>query len=318
VHSPSSWLFVLRKKFLLRTGKVPESHYRPEGVFAGPLRPKSLCSPAAVCASIRRETAKMRLRPFAFVVVLGLLVAAMAFCQEIPEGTVFPIMSSATVDSAKSKPGDRFTGKLMQDVILPSGERIRSGAKIQGQVVESSGPSATAGTRLVVRFDRLVGDGKQFPISVSLRALASMEDVFNAQLPVGTFDEYGTSISDWTTVQVGGAAVYLGDGTVRDAMEIVGRAPGWGIVTGKLIPAPKRGCAANSLDSEREQSLWVFSPWACGAYGFDDLKIAHHGVTTPVGSIELTAPTTVHVRGGSGWLLRVVSARPDTNDPPAK
>ena len=292
------------------------SDLRP--AFAGPLNSKSLCTPAAVRASIRRETMKMKLRPFAFVVVLGLFVAAMAYSQEIPAGTILPIMSSATLDSTRSKPGDQFKGKLMQDVTLPSGKKIRSGAKIQGRVLQSSGPSATAGARLVVRFDRLIADGKQFPINVSLRALASMLDVFDAQLPVGTFDEYGTSISDWTTVQVGGAAVYLGDGTVREALDIVGRAPSYGVVTAKLIPAPKLGCPANSVDSEREQSLWIFSPWACGAYGFEDLKIAHHGATPPVGSIELTAPTTVHVRGGSGWLLRVVSAQPDTDNPPAK
>ena len=85
-----------------------------------------------------------------------------------------------------------------------------------------------------------------------------MQDVFFAQLPTNNFNEYGTSISDWTTVQVGGAAVYRGDGTVREALDIVGRTTDYGAVTAKLIPAPKRGCPAGSAATEREQALWVF------------------------------------------------------------
>lgn len=281
------------------------------------LHPQNFAASCLACASMK-AVKNMRTRQSAFVLAVAMLSAAPSFSQEIPSGTVLPIMAANTLDSAKSRPGDKLAGRLMQDVALPSGEIIRAGARVEGQVVQSSNPSATPGARLVVHFDRLVSNGKQFPISVSLRALASMQDVFIAQLPTGTFDEYGTSTSDWTTVQVGGAAVYRGDGTVRSAMEVVGRATDYGAVTARLLPAPKLGCPANSIDSEREQSLWVFSPWACGTYGFEDLTIAHHGTTVPVGTIELTSPGAVRVRGGSGWLLRTVSAGPDSHNPPAK
>ncbi len=249
-------------------------------------------------------------RSLSSFVLLVVLFAGAAYCQQIPPGTILPVMATSTVDSTKSKPGDRLSGELMQDVVLPSGERIRTGAKVAGQVIESSSASAAAGARLVVRFESLIANGKQYRIAASLRSMASMQDVFFAQLSVGTFDEYGTSPRDWTTVQVGGAAVYRGDGTVRSAMDIVGRATDYGAVTAKLTPAPKRGCPSDSADDGREQSLWVFSPWACGVYGFDDLKIAHHGVTSPTGTIILSAPTSFRVSAGSGWLLRVVSAPP--------
>ena len=255
-------------------------------------------------------------RPVPACVVL-LLLAATGFAQEIPVGTVLPVMTNRSVDSRRSRPGDRISARLMQDVTLPSGERIRAGAKVDGRVVETTATSAKSGSRLIIRFDRLVFDKKEFPVTVSLRSLASTQDVFSAQLPTSNFDEYGTSISDWTTVQVGGAAVYLGDGTVRDAMDVVGRAPAYGTVTAKLLPAPKQGCPGIHAESEREQSLWVFSPWACGTYGFDDLKIAHHGTTPPVGTIELTSSGPIQVRGGSGWLLRVVAAPIDTPSPAA-
>jgi hypothetical protein len=218
-------------------------------------------------------------------------------------------MASKSLDSLKAKPGEVITGRLMQDVVLASGQRIRKGAKVSGQVVEVSSATSNPQARLKVRFDRVIAEGKQYSITTSLRSLASMQDVFHAQLPTGTFDEYGTSVSDWTTIQVGGVAVYLGDATVRDGMEVIGRAPGYGITRAKLIPAPKRGCAAKSGDSPDEQSLWVFSPWACGTYGFEDLAIAHHGNTAPVGIIELTAPKAFRIPGGSGWLLLVLPSQ---------
>jgi hypothetical protein len=99
-------------------------------------------------------------------------------------------------------------------------------------------------------------------------------------------------------------------------MDIVGRTTDYGAVTAKLVPAPKLGCLATAIDGE--QSLWVFSPWACGTYGFEDLKIAHHGTTPPIGAIELTAPSSFRVRGGSGWLLRVVASEPDKAAQPSK
>ncbi len=240
------------------------------------------------------------------VLAIWVLIPALTLAQQIPVGTVLPVMSSTTLDSAKSKPGEKITATLSEDVPLASGETIRAGAKILGEVVASSLSPNSTPYRLSVRFDSLLAGGKQVPIRVSLRALASMQEVFDAQLPVGTFDEYGTSSSDWTTVQVGGAAVYRGDGTVRSAMDVIGRTTDYGAVTAKLQPAPKLGCPANPAESEREQSLWVFSPWACGTYGYEDLAIAHHGATAPIGTIELTAPKAIRIRAGSGWLLRVV------------
>lgn len=248
----------------------------------------------------------MKTRPFVWVVAVSLLSTVVACTQEIPVGTVLPIMTSTTVSVSKSKPGDRISGRLMQDVFLPSGQKISAGARVEGQVVESSIDSASGGARLSVRFDRLISGKNAFDTNVSLRALASMQEVFFAQLPTNNFDEYGTTISDWTTVQVGGAAVYRGDGTVREALDIVGHATHYGAVTAKLIPTPKQGCPGRAPGTTREQSLWVFSPWACGTYGFDELKIAHQRVTAPVGTIELIAPAPFQVRAGSGWLLLVV------------
>ena len=245
---------------------------------------------------------------FRSLLLLSLLVLAQfGYTEELlPAGTALPIMLGGSLNSARLKPGGVIRAMLMQDVFLPSGGRIRHGAKIEGSVVEATAASLSSPARLVLRFYRLTSDDKQYALSASLLSLASMADVFDAQLPVGTFDEYGTSVSDWTTVQVGGAAVYLGDQTVRDGMQIVGEAPGYGMTRAKLVANPKRGCPAIQTENQQAQSLWVFSPWACGIYGFENLAITHHGNTAPVGIIELNAPKVVRIPGGCGLLLRVL------------
>lgn len=239
------------------------------------------------------------------LILLCASASTSSIAQQLPAGTALPVMTSKGLESTKAKAGDRIAGKLMQDVVLASGDRIRTGARVEGIVIESTANGSRA--QVIVRFDRLVAGKQQYAISVSLRALASMEDVFAAQLPWNTFDDYGTSSSDWNTVQVGGAAVYRGDGTVRSAMEVVGRATDSGAVTARLMPAPRHGCPAETTDTSREQSLWVFSPWACGTYGFEDLVIAQSGAVPPSGTIELTSAKAINVRAGSGWLLVTVA-----------
>jgi hypothetical protein len=235
------------------------------------------------------------------LVLLCVSASTPSVAQQIPAGTALPIRSSKGLESTKAKAGDRIAGKLMQDVVLASGEKIRTGARVEGTVVDSS-VQGSAPARVTVRFDRLVTGNQQFVIKATLRALASMEEVFAAQLPWNTFDDYGTSSSDWSTVQVGGAAVYRGDGTVRSAMEVVGHATDFGAVTAQLMPAPRRGCPGSPMDTDREQSLWVVSPWACGTYGFEGLAIAQIAAMPP-GTIELTSTKAINVRAGSGWLL---------------
>lgn len=245
----------------------------------------------------------MSLRRLLILSVVFLHLVIVISAQQLSGGVVLPVMLSTSLNSLKNKPGDKVTGRLMQDVVLPDGEKLRAGARIEGSIVEVSQATGTVPARLKLRFSHLAAGQKQFAISVRLRALASMNEVFNAQLPWNTFDDYGTSSSDWNTVQVGGAVVYRGDGTVRSAMEIIGKATDSGAVTAKLMPAPRLGCPKNAEESQREQSLWIFSPWACSTYGFEDLAIAQSGASAPAGTIELTSPKKVSVRAGSGWLL---------------
>lgn len=236
------------------------------------------------------------------------LLAASVLAQQIPVGATLPVMLNSTLDAKKEKPGRQITGRVMQDVPLPGGARIPAGSQVLGIVLAVSGPTATSGSRLVLKFDRLSIHGRPSPVTTRLRAIASMTEVFDAQLPTNNFDEYGTSVADWTTVQVGGDAVYRGNGQVlAPDGHVVGAATIGGDVTAKLTAVPDRGCRG-AMGNNSEQALWVFSTSACGAYGFQDLTIVHSGRTLPIGKIELEATGNLLVRGGSGLLLRVDDA----------
>jgi len=236
------------------------------------------------------------------------LSAAVLCGQQIPSGTALPVMLNSTLDAKKNKPGRKVSARVMQSVPLPGGGRIPAGSQIVGHVLQVSGSTATSPSQLVFKFDQLNWRGHVLPVTTSLRALASMTDVFEAQLPTNNFDEYGTSLADWTTVQVGGDLVYRGYGhIVSPDNNVIGSATIGGAVTAKLVPVPDRGCRGAVEGNDREQALWVFSTSACGAYGFPELKIAHAGRTTPMGEVVLESPRNVMVRGGSGLLLRVVA-----------
>lgn len=237
----------------------------------------------------------------AFASIL-LLLASSLIAQEIPAGTVIPVMLRTTLDATKATVGQRIVARVMQDVPLPQG-RIRAGAKLIGHVVAVTRPGATTGSRIAVSFDRLMTGGTEVSITTSLRSLASMMEVFEAQLPTNAIDDYGTTPADWVTVQVGGDAVYRGNGTVMTDGQVVGKSTVGGEVTAKLIASRDRGCGGN----DREQALWLFSPSACGIYGFADLKIVHAGRREPIGQIILESDKNVHVPAGSGLSLRSIS-----------
>ena len=243
------------------------------------------------------------------VAVCLALPAAVLSAQQIPPGTTLPVMLNSTLDTRKDKPSREISARIMQNILLPDGARVPAGSRLVGHILHVNAPSNNASSRLVFKFDQVVTHGRSIPITTSLRAMASMMDVYEAQMPTNALDDYGTTNSDWNTVQVGGDAVYRGNGQViAPDNQVVGSATIGGDVTAKLAEVPAGGCRGAIDGNDREQALWLFSTSACGAYGFNDLKIAHAGRTTPLGEIVLESPTNVHVAGGSGLLLRVVSS----------
>ena len=235
------------------------------------------------------------------VVLAVLSCATLMGAQSLPAGTALPVEVGSSLNAKSAKPGQKIEGKLMQEVRLPSDVILKKGSSVTGHVISAKKPGG--GASIVVQFDRLQSDKQTIPLNVSLRALASSTDVFNAGLPTGP-SSTGEFSGNWITRQVGGELVFRGRGYVASNEGRVGTWSGNG-VWGKLQPADD--CPASDGNGA-EQALWVFSTSACGTYGLEDVKLAHAGRSAPVGQITLDSSKDIEIRGGSGWLLLVNAA----------
>lgn len=226
----------------------------------------------------------------------------------IPAGTILPVELKSSLNSKKSKAGQPITGRIRQDVPLPGGSTIHSGAKVIGHVVGVGPASKTSGALLVMRFDTVIVSKRRIPVTTSLRVLASSMAVWGAQLPK-TGPDYGTPKNAWNTVQVGGdEVVYRGGGPVVNGKQIVGRPTNDSGVLARVASKPGSMCRGQLQGDDRLQAFWVFSSDACGTYDLPHVTIIHAGRSEPMGEIVLASDKDeLNVRAGSGMLLRVNS-----------
>jgi len=225
--------------------------------------------------------------------------------QALPPGTLLPVMLNDTLDSNKSKPGQKINAKLKQDVILADGTTVKDGAELFGQVVSVSRSSGGVGARVVFVFDRIKMNGREYPISVGARAAASMMAIYQARQPMNSVAQDASSVWDYNTRQVGGDVVF-GRNDVRSGDGVVGMAPQPGWVVG--IPRANPGAGCPAPDNKNLQAFWLFSTSACGVYGDEDaaMEISRTPEDNDKGQITLTAPKHVLLRNGSGLLLTVL------------
>lgn len=243
--------------------------------------------------------------------IFGLLMlpAGLLAQDAVPApGTVLPVRLNSSI-SKNTKLGQRIKARVVQDVELGGGARIRAGAKVVGHVIDVTLRAPGAGESVSMKFDTLVIPHRRISLTTDLRALASPVEVEQAQVPDAGSDR-GTSLAAYTTNQVGGdEVVYRGGGHVMNGSQIVGE-PVPGGVVGQVRPNAAGGCRGAIEGNDRPQSLWVFSSDACGVYGFHGVTIAHAGRTDPVGRITLrSSDGDLHIPAGSGLLLRVVTSK---------
>lgn len=232
-----------------------------------------------------------------------LLTTGLLGQNSVPAGTILPVRLNSSINTREAQPQQIITARVMQDVPLVSGGKIRAGSKVIGHVL-ALGPANGSGSAITLRFD-LIEMGKQrISITTNLRALASMLEVDQAQIPAFGADR-GTSSQSWTTQQIGGDTVYRGGGPVTKGELVVG-VPA---VNGVLVqPSARPGtpCERDVEENGNPQALWVFSADACGVYGYPKLTIVHAGRSDPIGEIQLSSPkSAINLRNGSGLLLSV-------------
>jgi len=239
------------------------------------------------------------------LIVISIALSTQLLAQNaIPAGTVLPVQLNSSLSSDKARAGQRITGRIMQDVPLPGGRKIHAGAKVAGHIVSVDQGRIGQPPEITLRFDTLKFGHQTLPVSTNLRALASMMDVDDAQIPT-TGPDRGTPWA-WTTRNlIGGEVAYGQGGPVARGTDVVGQALASGVLIA-VKPNATAGCRGEVADGAQLQALWIFSSDACGLYDLPNLTLAHAGRTAPVGQITLLANKgSVKVLGGSGMLLRV-------------
>jgi hypothetical protein len=240
-----------------------------------------------------------------FGFALFCLAVTGALAQQPPSGTLLPVMLDKSIDSDGAKPGDQIEAKLMQQVSLPDKGKIKRQTKVFGHVVAVTPSSASKAANITVQFDQIEDGKKKVPLSVGLRAFASMQLVAQARNPTNTNAGPGTSVWDLNVSQIGGQIAYNGQKIVKAPNgQVVGRVVEPGQIAGVPMANPERGCAG--AGNTVEQAFWLFSTNACGVYGDDQRvsMVSGIGGTTP-GKITFESAKNFTLRGGSAWLLQV-------------
>ena len=244
---------------------------------------------------------------FCLLLALTILLLPVIPATEAPAGTVIPVMLSSGLNSSKDAVGKKIEGKVMQDVPLPSGAKIKRETRVSGHILSVTKPGPS-GSKLVLKFDSIEHEGQDVPLSAGLLAVASMAMVSDAQNPIsGNPDR--DPVTQWVTRQVGGDVVYRGRGIVLSKQGVTGKWMEGTSVVIKLMPNPKAGCS-DGAGYDHEQAVWIFSSAACGAYGLPGVKISDAGTGTTASQITLESDRKIDIRGGSGWLLLVKGGSP--------
>jgi hypothetical protein len=253
-------------------------------------------------ASGEEELMKCFFLPLALLLISG---AGAAFVKiSIPAGTVLPVALHGSLSTTKSKPGQVVKARVMQDIPLGEGSKVRAGAYVQGKVISVTSAANGSGASITFEFTQLVTSRGAEPITTNLRALASIVEVNSARIP--QYDDRGSSSYVNTTWQIGGETVYRGGGHVMDGKTIVGEPVNDEGVLGRVRTSSDGKCHGTVEGENQLQALWLFSSDACGVYGYRRVKIEHAGRTSPLGEITLKAERgNINIRGGSGMLLRV-------------
>jgi hypothetical protein len=218
-----------------------------------------------------------------------------------------PVRLNTSLSSANIKSGQTVTARVMQDVPLANGSKIREGATLLGHVVEVIPEHSPIGASISLQFEHLRSARETISLITSLRALAGPMAVLEAQTPdIGPGEG---DVFEWMpTTQIGGDRVYGVGGPVTTAdhsAEVVGTRLEDGVL-GHVTAKQGTKCAGTVDGNRALQALWVFSSNACGAYGLEHVHIAHAGRSEPAGLIVLSSDHGgLKISAGTAMLLRV-------------
>jgi hypothetical protein len=174
--------------FTYDTGMPTQRLRKHKGMFEcgrdrARLRQISSCKGAAVwrCREIRDDRGiggargselhvRIHMKHILLLLVASLASSLALFGQSsIPVGTILPLGLNSSLNSKRTKPGKIISARLMQDVSLPTGSKIRAGATAIGRVIDVSPADYASRGKVSFQFDALVVSKQRIRILTSLR-----------------------------------------------------------------------------------------------------------------------------------------------------
>ena len=241
-------------------------------------------------------------RCLSFLALLGSVAMVPASrAITLPAQTTIPVIFTHTENAAKAKAGDVVTAKTMQVVVLPNGDQLPKGSMVTGHIVEvrpfkfdDTPYTAQQASYLSIKIDQVGKDGTG-PVVTTVRALADPISTEEALTPHG-IDE---TDHPGTVTLIGGAHYSTVDKHVTYGVDddVVAYNKKQGVFA-HLLPG-----GADCPGTQTEQSVGVFSPDACGLYGFGSVHLSED---TASGTFRLASThRTVVLYAGSAALLQV-------------
>jgi hypothetical protein len=241
-------------------------------------------------------------RSLSILALLGSVAMAPASrAITLPAQTTIPVIFTHTENAAKAKAGDVVTAKTMQVVVLPNGDQLPKGSMVTGHIVEvrpfkfdDTPYAAQQASYLSIKIDQVGKDGTG-PVVTTVRALADPISTEEALTP------HGIDETDYpgTVTLIGGAHYSPVDKHVTYGVDddIVAYNKKQGVFA-HLLPG-----GSDCPGTQTEQSVGVFSPDACGLYGFGSVHLSED---TASGTFRLASThRTVVLYAGSAALLQV-------------
>jgi hypothetical protein len=242
---------------------------------------------------------------------------AMAVSQTgaLPVSTAIPVSFTHSIEAGKTKPGTVVTAKSIQFVSLPDGRSLPKGTVVVGHVVDDgvfqfdSAPYAHQKPSYIsIHFDRIKSGNLTVPINVTVRALANTIESEEASRPhyLDETDRVGTMNL------IGGGEYTPFDHEIKgDDGDAIGYNRKQGVFARLLASeSATSGSTVECRGTETEQSIAIFSPSACGLYGFDTIYMPQNG-SSGDGTFRLESRHhTIKLYAGSTALLQVLPDSP--------
>lgn len=207
------------------------------------------------------------------LVVCAAGAAVPAHSQVLPQSTALPVRFDRSIDTGKAKVGDQVTAKTMQVIALPDGRRLAKGTVLVGHVAsvqafhfDQTPYAHQAPSTLSIHFDKLQAGDAAIPVNLSVRAIADQEDSRQASYPHSNADG---DILGMMTLIGGTSYSPLEKMILSDDGDAIGYNRKGGVYA-RLIPSVSsgRGSSMHCEGTDTEQSIAIYSPDACGVYGF--------------------------------------------------